>query len=135
MKKVLAVGSFDMIHKGHLNYLEQARKFGDYLIVLVTHSRNKGRKLDLSQDERYELVSSLKIVDKVVKGQENQDFFRDLLQIKPDIVCVGYDFKEIDLLKEKTQEVEKKLKKKIQIKQARKYKNYSTSLLRQSSSL
>ena len=39
MKKVIVFGSFDYIHPGHLNFFEQAKSYGDYLIVVATHKR------------------------------------------------------------------------------------------------
>ncbi len=98
-KKVLAVGFFDMLHYGHLNYLRQAKEKGDYLIVLVSHEKNKNKKALLSQKERAEMVESLKIVDKVVLGDEKRDFEKILREIKPDVIVVGYDFSFFNLLK------------------------------------
>ena len=48
MKKVMCAGTFDIVHKGHIYFLEQAKKFGDYLVVVVardsTSEKNKGKK-------------------------------------------------------------------------------------------
>ena len=39
MKKVMAVGVFDLLHAGHLHYLEQAKSLGDHLTVVVAHDQ------------------------------------------------------------------------------------------------
>lgn len=44
MKRVLAHGTFDIIHYGHLNYLENAKALGDYLVVLVTSDKLAKKK-------------------------------------------------------------------------------------------
>ena len=49
MKKVILFGTFDIFHKGHKNFLEQAQEFGDYLIVVIARDKTvkkiKGKKL------------------------------------------------------------------------------------------
>ena len=98
-KKVMCFGTFDVIHPGHLNYFEQAKKFGDYLVVVVARDKNvesiKGKKPMFSEQERLKQVNELEVVDKAVLGN-NDDFMKVVVDEKPDIVCLGYDqsFKE-----------------------------------------
>jgi len=94
MKKVMCTGTFDMIHPGHLYYFSEAKKYGDKLIVVVardeTSKKFKGKKPVHSEKERLEAIRMLKIVDEAVLG--NQDnIFGIIEEIKPDVVCLGYD--------------------------------------------
>ena len=96
MKKVMAFGSFDILHKGHEHYLNEARSYGDYLIVVVARGENilrfKGKKP--KHDENYRLgeVKKLGFVDEVILGHKD-DVFKVLEEFKPDVICLGYDQK------------------------------------------
>lgn len=66
MKKILALGYFDLFHIGHLNYLKAAKNMGDYLIVGVAPdiSTNPSKvKPIISQSNRKEIIDALNIVD------------------------------------------------------------------------
>ena len=96
MKKVMCAGTFDIIHPGHLYYLSEAKKYGDKLIVVVARDQTsktfKGKKPTHYEKERLEAVRMLKIVDKA--GLGNQGSIFDIIEdIKPDIICLGYDQK------------------------------------------
>ena len=97
-KTVLAFGSFDILHPGHLKYLEAARKLGDRLVVLVARNDSielfKKRKPIMDQKDRLYLISSLKIVDIAVLGAKIKkpgDAYKILLRFRPDIIALGYD--------------------------------------------
>lgn len=68
MKKVITVGVFDFFHLGHLNVLETAKKYGDYLIVAVHDDKEntKGVEFLYSLEERMHFVESIKFVDEVI---------------------------------------------------------------------
>ena len=69
MKKVLAHGTFDIVHYGHVRYLERAKKYGDYLIVYVTSDRlakEKGKNPYFNEEIRMKMISSFKVVDEVI---------------------------------------------------------------------
>jgi FAD synthetase len=105
VKKVVAMGSFDILHCGHLVYLKSAKKLGDYLVVIVARNSNikkiKGREPVFDEEARREMVGSLKMVDKAVIGHRG-DIYKILKEIRPDIIALGYDQKvNIDLLKKK----------------------------------
>ncbi|WP_321428914.1 adenylyltransferase/cytidyltransferase family protein [uncultured Methanolobus sp.] len=90
--RVLATGTFDLLHPGHIHYLSEAKKFGDELYVIVAREsmiRHKPRPI-VPDGQRLEMVSSLKIVDKALLGSES-DIFDPIMQIKPDIIALGYD--------------------------------------------
>ncbi|BDC36390.1 MAG: FAD synthase [Candidatus Methanoliparum thermophilum] len=103
MVRVLATGTFEILHPGHLLYLENAKSFGDELYVIVARDKNVKHKPKpvISENQRLKMVSSLKIVDKAILGSEN-DMFESLNDINPDIIALGYDqhFKEDWLKKE-----------------------------------
>ena len=69
MKKVLAHGTFDIVHDGHVRYLERAKKYGDYLIVYVTSDRlakEYGKNPYFKEEIRMKMISSFKVVDEVI---------------------------------------------------------------------
>lgn len=90
----MVFGAFDGLHPGHLNFFEQAKKYGDKLIVSVGTDRNveqiKGKKPLFSQTERLALIDSCKIVDKAIIGTED-NFFENIASYNPDVICLGYD--------------------------------------------
>jgi FAD synthetase len=97
-KVVLASGVFDLLHLGHVRFLEEAKKAGGTnakLIVVIakdsTAEKTKGKKPIMSEDQRRALVSSLKVVDEAVLGYEGLDIGEVIGKIKPDIIALGYD--------------------------------------------
>ena len=97
-KIVFTNGCFDVLHKGHVFYLRRARKLGDVLIVglnsdlSVRKIKGSGRPVN-SQDDRAELLSELKCVDRVIIF--NEDTPEKLIRkIRPDILVKGGDWKK-----------------------------------------
>ncbi len=95
---VLASGVFDLLHLGHVKFLEGAKKAGGenaYLIVIVardsTVEETKGRKPIMPENQRRTLVESLKVVDEAVLGLEDFDVGEVIETISPDIIALGYD--------------------------------------------
>ena len=69
MTRILAHGTFDIIHYGHVKYLENAKTFGDYLIVYVTSdklAKKNGKNPYFNEKIRMKMISSLKVVDEVI---------------------------------------------------------------------
>ena len=102
MVRVMATGVFDIIHLGHLHYLEESKRLGDELVVVVatdTTVRKRKHEPITPQKMRLELVSSMKPVDRALLGKESGDIFDIVKEIKPDIITIGYDqpFKEREL--------------------------------------
>jgi D-glycero-beta-D-manno-heptose 1-phosphate adenylyltransferase len=93
-----ANGCFDILHVGHVRYLEEARRCGDVLVVgvnsdpAVTALKGPGRPI-LPAAGRAELVAALESVDYVVvfDGLTAADILLDLL---PDVHCKGTDYSE-----------------------------------------
>lgn len=97
-KVVLANGCFDILHVGHVRYLEGARKLADVLVVAINSDRSvRALKGDdrpiLNENERVALVSALRCVDHVVVFDEG-DVTRVLDVLKPSIHAKGTDYTE-----------------------------------------
>jgi FAD synthetase len=97
-KVVLASGVFDLLHLGHVRYLEEAKKAGGEnaeLIVIVardsTVEKRKGYRPVIPENQRRALVESLKVVDEAVLGYEEFDIGKVIEKIKPDVIAVGHD--------------------------------------------
>lgn len=112
-KLVLASGTFDLLHLGHVKYLEEAKEAGGEnakLVVVVardsTVEKRKGRKPVMPEDHRRALVESLKVVDEALLGYKDFDIGKVIEDIKPDVIAVGYDQNGIEA--QVRREVEKK---------------------------
>ncbi|MBU2539825.1 FAD synthase [Patescibacteria group bacterium] len=94
MKKVIVFGTFDGIHEGHLNLFKQAKKYGDYLIVVVGRDENikklKGRYPLKNEQERLSNVRNQGIVGEAVLGGLS-DPYEIISKINPNIIGLGYD--------------------------------------------
>ena len=95
MKRIMAVGVFDLLHAGHLHYLEQAKALGDHLTVVVAHDdtvRKRKHEPVTGQDLRQRMVAGMKPVDEVVIGNPPDVAIFDILPvINPDVIALGYD--------------------------------------------
>jgi len=95
MVRVMATGVFDLLHLGHLFFLQEAKKLGDELVVVVAtdKSAKKLKHIPITpQDMRVKMVGELKPVDKAVLGYED-DRYKIVKELKPDIIALGYDQK------------------------------------------
>lgn len=101
----MAVGVFDLLHAGHLHYLEQAKLLGSELIVVVAHDdtvRTRKHEPVTSHDLRARMVEGLKPVDEAIVGNPPSTPIYDVLEkVSPDIIALGYDQKHsIDSVKD-----------------------------------
>ena len=94
---VFTNGCFDLIHMGHISYLESAKSFGDILIVGLNSDRSinsikgKGRPINTQSDRAY-ILAALEVVDYVVIFDEDTPY--NLINaIKPNILVKGSDYK------------------------------------------
>ncbi len=93
MVRVMASGVFDIIHTGHISYLEQAKSQGDELIVVVACDNTVRRKKHepvTPEDMRVRIVGALKPVDKAVLGKDG-DIFDTVREVRPDLIVLGFD--------------------------------------------
>jgi FAD synthetase len=125
MTTVLAAGVFDLLHYGHIRYLEEAKKAGGpdtRLVVIVardeTVRRLKGSDPIIPEDQRRAVIEALKVVDEALLGFEDLDLDRVLQQVKPDIVVVGHDQ---DAIKAQVEKINKARELKIKLVQAHQF--------------
>jgi FAD synthetase len=125
MTTVLAAGVFDLLHYGHIRYLEEAKKAGGpgaRLVVIVardeTVKRQKGTEPIIPEDQRRAVIEALKVVDEALLGFEDIDLDRVLQQVKPDIVVVGHDQEAI---KAQVEKINKAREMKIRLVQAHQF--------------
>ena len=97
MVRVMAGGIFDLLHAGHLHYLEQARSLGDELVVVVAHDdtvRKQKHEPVTSHELRRRMVEGLKPVNRAIVGNSPKvPIFEILETVKPDVIALGYDQK------------------------------------------
>ena len=93
MVKVMATGTFDLLHLGHIYFLKEAKKLGDNLIVIVAKDSTV-RKLKHEpvnpEEIRLNLVKELQVVDEAYLGYED-DMYKIVKETKPDIIALGFD--------------------------------------------
>ncbi|MDK2795433.1 MAG: synthetase [Archaeoglobaceae archaeon] len=92
MKRVVATGTFEIIHPGHIRFLKEAKKLGDELIVIVAREKNVKHKPKpvIPEEQRRAVVEAIKYVDKAILGDEN-DIFKPIMELKPDVIVLGYN--------------------------------------------
>jgi len=92
MRRVVAQGTFDLLHPGHLHYLEDAKAHGDRLHVIVARSGNVTHKPKpvVPDRQRREMVAALDPVDDARLGH-TEDFFVPIREIDPDVIVLGHD--------------------------------------------
>lgn len=101
-KKIVAVsGGFDPIHIGHIRYMQEAKKLGDKLIVILNNDnwlrQKKGQEF-MKEKERKEIIEAIACVDEVVitghsKNSKDKSVCRELEKIRPHIFANGGDRK------------------------------------------
>lgn len=95
MKRIMAVGVFDLLHAGHLHYLEQAKALGQHLTVVIAHDdtvRIRKHEPVTNHDLRRRMVEGLKPVDEAIIGNPPEVPIFDILPlVKPDLIALGYD--------------------------------------------
>lgn len=110
MKKVITYGTFDLLHYGHVNLLERAKKLGDYLIVVLSSDEfnwnEKHKKCYFSYNERKRLLESIRYVDLVIPETSWGQKVEDIKEFKVDTFVMGDDWKgKFDYLSEYCQVV------------------------------
>jgi len=114
MTKVMVFGTFDIFHPGHVNFLRQARKYGDYLIVIIARDKtvlNIKKSLPRYQEKKRlaEIIKS-NLTDKAVLGSL-RDKYQVVKKYQPAVICLGYDQKNfINQLAEKLKQFKLKTK-------------------------
>ncbi|WP_226006794.1 FAD synthase [Natrinema salinisoli] len=91
-RRVIAQGTFDILHPGHVHYLEEAAAMGDELSVIVARSTNVDHKEQpiCPATQRRDVVGALEAVDEALLGHE-EDIFVPIEEIDPDVIALGHD--------------------------------------------
>lgn len=109
MKKVITYGTFDLIHKGHINILRRAKALGDYLVVAVSadsFNAIKGKKAYYSEADRVEILEAIKYVDEVILEYNWEQKSKDVVDHDIDVFVMGDDWEgKFDFLKEQCEVV------------------------------
>jgi glycerol-3-phosphate cytidylyltransferase len=96
-KTVITFGTFDLLHIGHINILERAKKLGNKLIVGVSSDALNYSKKTMypvySEEDRLKIIKSLKFVDKVFLEESLEKKREYILKYKADILVMGHDWK------------------------------------------
>jgi D-beta-D-heptose 7-phosphate kinase/D-beta-D-heptose 1-phosphate adenosyltransferase len=97
MKQIVVNGTFDILHRGHIELLEYAKSLGDYLLVCidtderVSELKGLSRPVNTQNDRKY-MLESLKCVDSVTTFSSDQELEQILAQYRADIMVKGSDY-------------------------------------------
>lgn len=99
LKKILIFGVFDGIHEGHLSFISEARKQGDQLVAVVARDsmveKMKGKAPRYCEVDRIKSLLEIPEIDLVLLGDIDNGNYNVLKEVKPDIVFLGYDQKDL----------------------------------------
>lgn len=103
-KKLYTGGTFDLFHRGHVNFLRQCKEIADYVIVSLNTDdfifRYKGKNPIMSYEERREILLSCKYVDEVIPNIEGEDSKPTILSVSPKFIAIGSDWAKKDYYKQ-----------------------------------
>ena len=105
MKRVITYGTFDLLHYGHINLLQRAKQYGDYLIVALSTDEfnwnEKQKKCYFTYEERRRLLEAIRYVDLVIPEENWKQKVTDVQEYYIDTFVMGDDWKgKFDFLKE-----------------------------------
>lgn len=94
MKKVMIFGTFDILHIGHVKFIQEAANLGDRLVVVISRDQTveevKDKRTFHKEKERREVLQAIGEVDKAILGNI-EDKYKVIREEKPDIIALGYD--------------------------------------------
>ncbi len=110
MKRVITYGTFDLMHYGHINLLQRAKSYGDYLVVAISTDEfnweKKHKKTYFSYEQRKQLVEAVRYVDLVIPEESWAQKRSDVHKYDIDTFVIGDDWKgKFDFLKDEGVEV------------------------------
>lgn len=95
MKKVITYGTYDLLHRGHVNLLKRAKSLGDHLTVgLSTDGFNslKNKKSFYSYEERKLVLEAIRYVDQVIPEENWEQKVQDIADHEIDVFVMGDDW-------------------------------------------
>ena len=111
-KTILVGGCFDLIHFGHLKFLEKAKEQGNFLIIALEPDefikKHKGKLPVHRQSERAEILSSLDMIDLIILlpfFKTNNDYFNLVKKVSPSIIAVTKGDRQLENKKKQALEV------------------------------
>jgi glycerol-3-phosphate cytidylyltransferase len=103
-RKVYTGGTFDLFHRGHVNFLRQCKEIGDHVTVSLNTDefiyRYKGEYPIISYEERKEVLLSCRYVDRVIPNTEGEDSKPTILDVNPKFIVIGSDWAKKDYYKQ-----------------------------------
>lgn len=96
MRKVITLGTFDLLHPGHINLLRRAKELGDYLIVGLSSddfALFKGKKTVLDYEQRKAILEAIKYVDEIFYVDSFYNEIIEIIKRKADVFVIGDDYK------------------------------------------
>ena len=101
MRKIAISGYFDPIHVGHIEYINNAKKLGDWLVVIVNNNNQcalKKGKYFMDEKDRVLIVKNIKAVDEVFLSiDEDKTVCKSLKKVNPDVFANGGDRKNYEI--------------------------------------
>ena len=101
MRKIALSGYFDPIHVGHVEYINNAKKLGDWLIVIVNNNKQcalKKGKYFMDENDRVLIVKNIKAVDEVFLSiDDDKTVCKSLKEVNPDVFANGGDRKNYEI--------------------------------------
>ena len=96
MKRVITYGTFDLLHYGHINLLERAKRQGDYLVVALStdefNLKEKDKRCFFPFEERKKLLESIRYVDLVIEESSWEQKIQDIREYHIDTFVMGDDW-------------------------------------------
>lgn len=95
MRKVITYGTFDLLHRGHVNLLRRARELGDHLIVGLSTDRFndvKGKAAFYPFEERLAVLEAVRYVDEIIPEDDWDQKIRDIVDHGVDVFVMGQDW-------------------------------------------
>lgn len=89
----MTTGVFDILHPGHVHMLQEAKKLGDELVVVLARDKSAAKEKHAPitpEEHRRHMVAALKPVDKAVLGHHG-DYYRIVEELQPDVFALGFD--------------------------------------------
>lgn len=103
-RKVYTGGTFDLFHKGHVNFLRQCKEIGDYVVVSLNTDefiyQYKGEYPIIGYDDRKEVLLSCKYVDEVIPNSGGKDSKPAIISVNPKFIVIGSDWAKKDYYKQ-----------------------------------